>query len=58
MRDSRWPDPDSLTRYDNVTVGDLVKGIGASDAFCKLRAARQIDPLAQPEGRPVIRQEL
>ncbi|CAA2103939.1 Flavin-dependent L-tryptophan oxidase RebO [Methylobacterium bullatum] len=34
--DSRWPDPDSLARYDNVTVGDLVKGVGASDAFCQL----------------------
>lgn len=34
--DARWPDADTLARLDRVTVGELIKGVGASDAFCRL----------------------
>lgn len=34
--DSRWPDPETLARLDDVTVGDLIRGVGASEAFCQL----------------------
>ena len=34
--DSRWPDPEALARLDTVTVGDLIRNVGASEAFCKL----------------------
>ncbi|WP_207539935.1 flavin monoamine oxidase family protein [Sabulicella rubraurantiaca] len=34
--DSRWPDEGSLDRLGNVTLGDLIRGVGASEVFCKL----------------------
>lgn len=34
--DSRWPNEEMLNRLSNVTLGDLIHGVGASDAFCKL----------------------
>ena len=34
--DSRWPDPETLARLDAITVGDLIRNVGASEAFCKL----------------------
>lgn len=34
--DSRWPDPATLERLDNITVRELVKSVGASDTFCAL----------------------
>ena len=34
--DSRWPDPATLDRLSNITLGDLIRGVGASSAFCKL----------------------
>lgn len=37
--DARWPDPDMLARLDNVTLQDLIRSVGASDAFCKLLGA-------------------
>lgn len=34
--DSRWPDPETLARLDGMTVGALIRQVGASDAFCRL----------------------
>lgn len=34
--DRRWPDEEALERLDRVTLGDLLRGVGASDAFCAL----------------------
>ena len=34
--DSRWPDPQTLEALDTVTVGDLIRHFGASEAFCGL----------------------
>jgi monoamine oxidase len=34
--DSRWPDPQALEVLDTVTVGDLIRHFGASEAFCGL----------------------
>ncbi len=34
--DARWPDDEGLDRLGNVTVGDLIRGVGASEAFCKV----------------------
>jgi monoamine oxidase len=37
--DARWPDPAMLAKLDNVTLEDLIRTVGASDAFCKLLGA-------------------
>ena len=37
--DSRWPDPKTFARLDSVTVGDLIRNVGASEAFCRLLEA-------------------
>ncbi|GLK82993.1 flavin monoamine oxidase family protein [Ancylobacter defluvii] len=34
--DARWPDLDIMARLDNVRLSDLIRGVGASDGFCKL----------------------
>lgn len=34
--DRRWPDEETLERLDRVALGDLLRGVGASDAFCAL----------------------
>lgn len=34
--DSRWPDEGSLDRLGDVTLGDLIRGVGSSEVFCKL----------------------
>jgi monoamine oxidase len=34
--DSHWPDPQAFEALDNVTVGDLIRHYGASEAFCQL----------------------
>jgi hypothetical protein len=34
--DARWPDPDVMSRIDNITLSDLIRGVGASDGYCKL----------------------
>lgn len=34
--DARWPDPDVMSRIDNMTLSDLIRGVGASDGYCKL----------------------
>lgn len=34
--DSRWPDPDMLDKLSDVTLGDLLGNVGASEVFCKL----------------------
>jgi monoamine oxidase len=34
--DVRWPDPETLAKLDNVTLGELLRGHGASNAFCNL----------------------
>jgi monoamine oxidase len=34
--DARWPDHQTLDALDNVTVGDLLRYYGASEAFCQL----------------------
>ncbi len=33
---AQWPDQDTLRRLDGITVGDLIRGHGASEAFCAL----------------------
>lgn len=37
--DARWPDPAMLAKLDAVTLADLIRSVGASDAFCKLLGA-------------------
>lgn len=37
--DPEWPNLETLDRLANITLGDLVRGVGASDAFCKLLTA-------------------
>ena len=37
--DARWPDPAMLAKLDNVTLENLIRTVGASDAFCKLLGA-------------------
>lgn len=37
--DARWPDPAMLERLDSVTLDELIRTAGASDAFCKLLGA-------------------
>ena len=37
--DAKWPDPEMLAKLDNITLFDLLKSVGASDAFCKLLGA-------------------
>lgn len=37
--DSEWPSLEVRDRLSNITLGDLVRGVGASDAFCKLLTA-------------------
>lgn len=34
--DASWPDPETIRRYDGVTVGQMLKAVGCSDAFLKL----------------------
>jgi len=34
--DAAWPDPETIRRYDGVTVGEMLKKVGCSDAFLKL----------------------
>ncbi len=37
--DARWPDPAMLAKLDSVTLNDLIRSVGASEAFCKLLGA-------------------
>ncbi len=37
--DPRWPDPETLARLDGLTMGGLLKSVGASDGFLTLLAA-------------------
>jgi monoamine oxidase len=34
--DAGWPDQDMLEKLANITLGDLLRGVGASEAFCGL----------------------
>jgi monoamine oxidase len=34
--DKRWPDPEALDRLDRITLGELIKAVGASDGFCRM----------------------
>ncbi|WP_431284038.1 flavin monoamine oxidase family protein [Humitalea sp. 24SJ18S-53] len=34
--DARWPEGDAIEGLSNVTLGDMIRRVGASDAFCKL----------------------
>ncbi|WP_421566457.1 flavin monoamine oxidase family protein [Ochrobactrum sp. EDr1-4] len=34
--DARWPDPDVMSQIDTMTLSDLIRGVGASDGYCKL----------------------
>jgi monoamine oxidase len=34
--DTGWPGEELLEQFAHVTLGDLIRGVGASDAFCKL----------------------
>lgn len=34
--DKAWPDPATLDKFDKLTLKDLLKSVGASDAFIKL----------------------
>lgn len=34
--DARWPDPETMERLDRITVGDLIRGVGASEGFCRM----------------------
>jgi monoamine oxidase len=34
--DSHWPDPATLARLDEITLGELIQNVGASDTFCSL----------------------
>lgn len=37
--DARWPDPAMLAKLDNITLDELIRSAGASDAFCKILGA-------------------
>jgi monoamine oxidase/UDP-galactopyranose mutase len=34
--DSHWPDPTTLAHLDDITLGELIQNVGASDTFCSL----------------------
>jgi monoamine oxidase len=34
--DPGWPDAETLRRFDSLTVGDMIRQVGGSDAFLKL----------------------
>jgi monoamine oxidase len=37
--DASWPDPETLSRFDTLTVSDLLKQVGGSDAFLRVLEA-------------------
>lgn len=37
--DASWPDPDTIRLFDDLTVGQMLKQVGASDAFLKVLEA-------------------
>lgn len=34
--DARWPDPETMAKLDNISLGDLIRQVGASEGFCRI----------------------
>lgn len=37
--DANWPDPEMMAKLDKITLADLIRSVGASEAFCKVLGA-------------------